>query len=387
MKKILLLLSLSILFIVSCAEDTNLTEPTDILAQSFARSEKIESAQFKVNFRFKAPGMDNELSATVYMLRDKANEAYPMKIFAEYSDGNTIAYDNDTFMLIDNQNKQFITISQDNDPKRFLIENFLNSAFEMAAPVSKFDDYLPEFRDSLKLAGIEEVDGVKAYVLTSNKFYPEFNVHASMKLFIRKSDLFRIREEIYQIRDTDTVSYITDLKDIKINPKISPDKFTLKKPEGYQEEKYDSPSNTPAVDVGSDAPDFRLKDEKGDFKTLADYKGNVLVLDFWGTWCKWCVRAMPELQKVHQHFQGKNAIVLGISCQEPDDADPVKFKKDKNVTYKTLLEGDQVAMQYGVTGFPTLFVIDKQGTVIYRKSGFSETMADELIELVSAQLQ
>ncbi len=387
MKKFLLLSTLSLFFAISCAEDTDLTEPTDILAQSFARSEKIESAEFKVEFRFRAPDMDNELAAKVYMLRDSANQAYPMKVLAEYNDGNTIAYDNDKFMLIDNENKQFITISPENDPKRFLIENFLNSAFEMAVPISSYDDYLPEFRDSLKLSGIEEIDGVKAYVLTSNKFYPEFDVQASMKLFIRKSDLFRIREEIYQVRGTDTVSYTTALKEIKINPKISPERFTLKKPEAYKEEKYDSPSNMPAVDVGSDAPDFKLKDEQGGFKTLDDYKGNVLVLDFWGTWCKWCVKAMPELQKVHQHFQGKNAIVLGISCQEPDDADPVKFKKDKSITYKTLLEGDQVALQYGVRGFPTLFVLDKGGTVIYRKSGFSETMADELIELISAHLE
>jgi len=385
-KKLLLIIVATILF-VSCAEDTDLTEPIDILSQSFAKSEKIESAEFNVEFSFRAPGMDNSLSAKVTMLRDRANEAYPMKVFAEYSDGNTIAYSQEIFMLIDNENKQFIKITEESDPKRFLIENFLNSAFEMAVPISKFDDYLPEFRDSLKLIGIEEIDGVKAYVLTSNKYYAEFDVEASMKLFIRKKDLFRIKEEIYQVRGTDTVSYITLLKDIKINPKVNPEKFALQKPDGYKEEKYDSPSNTPAVDVGSDAPNFRLKDEKGEFKTLESYKGNVLVIDFWGTWCKWCVRAMPKLQKVHEHFKNKNAIVLGISCQEPDNADPVKFKKDNNVTYKTLLEGDEVAMQYGVTGFPTLFVIGLDGKVIYRKSGFSETMDEELIELINANLQ
>lgn len=386
MYKYLSMLILLVLMVSSCSEDTNLTEPLDILKQSHERSTKIQSAEYSLDFTFKAPNMDNELSAKVTLVRDTLNTAYPMKIYAEYKDGTKIAYQNENFTLVDNVNKKYIQITKDQDPSRFLIENFLNSSFEMVAPITSYDMYISEFKDSMKLESVVEIDGVKAYLLTSSKHYPEFDVNASMKMYVRKSDLLRFREEIYQVRGNDTVKYISNLKEVKLDGKIDDAIFTLKKPEGYTEEDLGAAEPKASVDVGSMAPDFQLKDESGKMVSLSNFKGKVLVLDFWGTWCKWCVKAMPELQKVHQHFSGKNALVLGISCQEPPGADPVQFKKDNKVNYQTLLEGDKTAMDYGVTGFPTMFVVGKDGTVLYRKSGFSDTMAQELIDLITQNL-
>lgn len=386
MYKYLSMLLLSAFLFLSCSEDTNLTEPLDILKQSFDKSVNVKSAEYTIDFKFKAPNMDNELSAKVVISRDTLNAIYPMKVYAEYKDGTKIAYQNENFILVDVVNKKYIRIKEDQEPSRFLVENFLNSSFEMIAPITPYETYISEFKDSMKLESIVDIDGVKAYLLTSSKFYPEFDVYASMKMYVRKSDLLRIKEEIYQVRGNDTVSYISHLKDVKLDVKINESQFILDKPEGFVEEDLASGEQQSSVDVGSVAPDFQLKDESGKIVTLANFKGKVLILDFWGTWCKWCVKAMPELQKVHSHFEGKNALVLGISCQEPAGADPVKFKKDNNVSYKTLLEGDQTAVEYGVTGFPTLFVIGKDGTILYRKSGFTETMAQELIDLITPNL-
>lgn len=124
------------------------------------------------------------------------------------------------------------------------------------------------------------------------------------------------------------------------------------------------------VRVGSMAPDFSLKNADGETVTLSELKGNVVMIDFWATWCGPCIAAMPAVQKMHEEYESKGVKIYGINTWERGDA--VKFKKDKGYTYGLLLEGDEVAKQYGVTGIPAFFIMDHEGRVIYAGQGFNE---------------
>ncbi len=120
-------------------------------------------------------------------------------------------------------------------------------------------------------------------------------------------------------------------------------------------------------DVKSEtAPDFTLKTLEGKEVKLSDYRGQVVIVDFWATWCPPCRMEVPAFVELFQKYSGR-LMVLGVSSdQNPRRVIPPFIKKYK-VNYPILLSNNRVERDYGgVTAIPTTFVIDRKGAV-YRK--------------------
>ncbi|MBC7834818.1 MAG: TlpA family protein disulfide reductase [Phycisphaerales bacterium] len=147
--------------------------------------------------------------------------------------------------------------------------------------------------------------------------------------------------------------------------KTQPEKEAVK--EGI---KRPAPAKGGAPAVGDTAPDWTLNDAEGSPHKLSDYKGKVVVLDFWATWCGPCVKAMPSVQRLHEKYKDKGVKVFGVNTWEKGDAP--KFMKDKGFTYGLLMKGDDVAKAYGVNGIPTFYVIGHDGKVVFHEVGKPE---------------
>jgi thiol-disulfide isomerase/thioredoxin len=157
------------------------------------------------------------------------------------------------------------------------------------------------------------------------------------------------------------------------NPEIYPAVFNFPIPAGHEVKDFVSqrPKGPELLAVGSDAPPFELKDALGNMRTLADYRGKVLVLDFWGTWCPPCRQAMPLVQKIHERFASNDDVaVVGISTGERRGADPAGFMKKNGYTYECLLGGEAYAPVYKANGLPTFYVIGPYGKVLHASVGF-----------------
>ena len=119
------------------------------------------------------------------------------------------------------------------------------------------------------------------------------------------------------------------------------------------------------------APDFRLQDMDGEWHTLGDYRGKVVLVNFWATWCPPCRREMPSLERLYQALRDQPFVVLAINQWE--NADHVfSFMGQLNVfpTFPILFDPEsRIAEDFGVKGLPTSFVIDRQGRVVYRAVG------------------
>lgn len=163
--------------------------------------------------------------------------------------------------------------------------------------------------------------------------------------------------------------------DIEVNPTFSETYFNFSLPEGAKfVEKFGSPSNPAGSEksktIGNQAPAFALMDLEGKKVNLDDFKGKVIIIDFWATWCGPCLKAMPHMQTLHSLYKDQDVVILGINSWERQP-DKVKTVLEENkIEYTILLDSDnKVVDEYGVRGIPTFFIIDRKGIVRYSYTG------------------
>lgn len=120
-------------------------------------------------------------------------------------------------------------------------------------------------------------------------------------------------------------------------------------------------SRVPAV--GTTAEDFRLVDLEGKVQSLGQYRGKVVLLNFWATWCKPCTTEMPAMQAMYDKLRDKGFVVLAVNELE-DEAKVRDHIKQHGHTFPVLMDRDnKVANQFGVFGLPVSVFIDEKGVV------------------------
>jgi peroxiredoxin len=115
--------------------------------------------------------------------------------------------------------------------------------------------------------------------------------------------------------------------------------------------------------------EIQLKDVFGNTVSLSDFRGKVVFLNFWATWCPPCVIEMPSMQKLHRRFKDKNFVMVAINSQETDAQVKSFFDKSK-LSFTALLDSSgEVGTGFDVYALPTTFVLDKEGRIIGRALG------------------
>ncbi|HIY30289.1 MAG TPA: redoxin domain-containing protein [Candidatus Mediterraneibacter avicola] len=149
-------------------------------------------------------------------------------------------------------------------------------------------------------------------------------------------------------------------------------------------------ADDPVSEVLAPGYDLELKDQFGKVHTLSDYKGKVIFLNFWATWCGPCRNEMPDIQKLYEEYsaQGEDAevVILGIAGpeigQEGSSGDIAGFMEENGYTYPVLMdESGEMFDQYGISAFPTTFMIDRDGNVYgYVPGQMTEDIMRSIIE-------
>lgn len=126
------------------------------------------------------------------------------------------------------------------------------------------------------------------------------------------------------------------------------------------------------------APTFELEDMDGEWHRLEQYRGQVVVVNFWATWCPPCREELPSLQRLWEDKRDQGLVVLGVNVGE--DAERIFFfTADYPVDFPLLLDRDSAVIEaWPVRGIPTTFILDREGRMAYRAIGAREFDAPEL---------
>ena len=187
-----------------------------------------------------------------------------------------------------------------------------------------------------------------------------FWIEKARALVLRESTQVRVNNPAHG--GAMDLAQTTTFTTARINEKVPDSLFTFRPPAGSTEVTQFSTEQTPNL-TGQVASDFTLSDLAGKPVKLSSLRGKVVLLDFWATWCGPCRLEMPSIQKLHREFKTRGLVVLGIN-QGEDVLKVRPFLKKNGYDFGILLDAQQsVAGRYQVSSIPSLFIIDRTGTI------------------------
>ncbi|MBN1163762.1 MAG: redoxin domain-containing protein [Candidatus Krumholzibacteriota bacterium] len=121
--------------------------------------------------------------------------------------------------------------------------------------------------------------------------------------------------------------------------------------------------------IGSPAIDFSMQDTEGRMLKLADYRGKVVLVDFWATWCAPCRQEMPNVKKVYSHYHKKGFDIIGVSFDNSRDKLD-GYVKENGIEWKQIYDGKgwqtEIGRSYAINSIPSTFLLDREGKIRYK---------------------
>jgi len=142
--------------------------------------------------------------------------------------------------------------------------------------------------------------------------------------------------------------------------------------DGHQENGHGQPVafRQARPEIGSPAPAFVLTDLHGTQQALQDYRGKVVLLNFWATWCGPCLVEMPSMERLYQELKEEDFAILAVSSDPQGREVTQPFVESQGLTFPILHDADyRVSGRYGVRTLPMSFIIDRNGTLTHRVFG------------------
>lgn len=127
---------------------------------------------------------------------------------------------------------------------------------------------------------------------------------------------------------------------------------------------------TGAIAQKQKAPNFSLKSSNGTLYELRKFKGKVVIVNFWATWCGPCIREIPDFIEAYKKYKSKGLVIIGISVDQDGWNQVTPFVAQNKINYPVVLGNEQVVQKYGgVNAIPTTFIVDKSGNIVDQHTG------------------
>jgi peroxiredoxin len=170
-------------------------------------------------------------------------------------------------------------------------------------------------------------------------------------------------------------------------PELSPDADAEAVIGAQSEQVQAPPMKRGVLKVGDLAPNFQLYDLGGNAVTLSEYRGSIVFINFWATWCGPCRVEMPAMEALYKTFDRKDFEILAISTDPQGVAVTRPFRNQLKLTFPILHDSDyRVGLAYGARSLPMSFLVDRKGVIIHRIFGARDWESPEAKEIIRAAL-
>ena len=279
----------------------------------------------------------------------------------------------------------------------------LRHNFEFYAPLTDQDTYLlsdvdsPD--DSLVTYSLADttIDGKACYDVIYLDTTPKRDIFGGtwlrneMRIWIDKQTYLPIQFYTVQVllEDKDTLCQYTYDKLLSFDTTINYSRFTLESlPAEMIVKDYKPRKSVKPLGRGKPAPEWTLPTLSGDSISLADLRGKVVLLDFFYKGCAPCCAALPTLQRMHEKYKDQGVVIIGIDpIDDPVKDDMADFIKKRSVGYTVVFSDRELPQKYRVTGYPTLFFINREGKIVKYHEGFSASMEEKVEKQIQKMLK
>jgi len=142
------------------------------------------------------------------------------------------------------------------------------------------------------------------------------------------------------------------------------------------------------IEVGLPAPDFKFPGMDGKMVSLSDFRGKVVLVNIWATWCTSCVDEMPSMEKLYQKLKEEDFEILAVSIDSLGETAVAPFMKKYKLTFPALIDSaGAIRMGYRTTGVPESFIIDKDGILVKKVIGSIDWTQPEILHLFQRLIQ
>lgn len=203
--------------------------------------------------------------------------------------------------------------------------------------------------------------------------------------FIGKEDKMIHAQKMTNTSPDEDGGFFFTMTQIEPGDTFDPKNFQPQAPKGYESIDEDNR----VLKVGSEAPGWFLPVPDGSYRRAMDYRGKVVVLDFWASWCKPCWQIMPVVDKIQAGYDQDDVQVFGVNVWEKPSLDVSRYLRDKGFDhYETLLDKEaRTAKKYKIYSLPLLVVIGKDGKIKFMQRGASEKLETKLKAAIDQALK
>jgi peroxiredoxin len=396
----LLIIGLLTVFLSSFGQDAK-----DILKKSYDKCQSVQNGNYEMIIYQKYAGYKDTLQVSFNTAFKKLKDdslyasAFHYKIFWKGKCTGDVLYTGNDFVRINAKDSTAIIMSKKLWAKKIL--SFNNTFYSPLVNRESFP--LPHGADFIdknyvfKYIGEENINNLPCYHIQVNKIQVKNGTEAMKILRIEyhywttKADFIPVQySTVYNtVTDKDTMCdyqkvvlnkyELDNLKDEKI--------LTLNSIPTYYTIKDFIPDKTPdLLAKNTVAPNWELLSLTDEKINLNGLKGQLVLIDFFYKSCYPCVLSLPGLQALHEKYKARGLRIIGVDIYDKKEDDMASFLAKHYVTYTVLFGGENVATDYNVSACPTMYLIDKNGKVIFSRVGYSKDMEKAIEKIIKKSL-
>lgn len=364
----------------------------EILRKSHEKLSKEKNISYTGAMLFKFFNQDTayHFRGNVWLQRAPKDTNYGGKIFFATDDTSYKLYDLKKFFIVNSKEKKVEILQPAKGEQYSGLDNrmILNDFLEPERIANRING-----KNKIFLGSDSVIKGLETWRVIVQ--LPNDNEYTDMQwtFFINKEDFVPIltKSKIkflgdYQLADLGLDKYSFE--------KIPEKKFSAKQiPPSYQKEnladKFARNEKKPLAN-GTAAPPIPGKFYQENLRPdSVVFAGKITVLDFWYMSCYWCMKAIPEMEKIAKKYEGKNVQIIGVNSMDNNEKElkrMPKFLQYKPISYKILLVEKEIPENYHIDGWPEFYVVDQSGNIAYSSAGYNSNLEEEISVVIDRLL-